>query len=223
MVQSTLIDGISPGDNFSHERLLYTRGYLRVAGTDEAGRGPLAGPVVAACVVLPPCCDHHLFIDSKQTTLKQRQILFAHLIESGAAVGIGRVSEATIDRINILQASLLAMKRAVEDVPLPQPDYLLVDGKFSVPLNLPQDTFIKGESRSSSIAAASIAAKITRDEIMAQLHEQYPDYNFLKNKGYPTKEHREALARLGPSACHRKTFKGVREHVKQSTTPRQKR
>jgi ribonuclease HII len=111
----------------------------------------------------------------------------------------------------------------VEDVPLPQPDYLLVDGKFSVPLNLPQDTFIKGESRSSSIAAASIAAKITRDEIMAQLHEQYPDYNFLKNKGYPTKEHREALARLGPSACHRKTFKGVREHVKQSTTPRQKR
>lgn len=204
-----------PGDTFQFERLLRKRGFNRVAGTDEVGRGPLAGPVVAASVILPLDCDHALFCDSKQTTVAQRYRLRDLLYEKDAAIGIGTVSPATVDRINILQASLQAMKESIEalhDAQFP-PDFILVDGTFLVPIDTPQETLVKGDSRSASIGAASIVAKIARDEIMAELHTRYPEYNFLANKGYPTSEHRKAVSVHGPSPVHRLSFRGVKEFV----------
>jgi len=202
-------------DNFRIERLLYSRGFLKVAGCDEVGRGPLAGPVVAACVVLPRDCDHSVFLDSKKLTHSKRIVLDCTLRRSGALVGLGQVSEKKIDEINILQASLLAMKLAVNDLNTGGDiiDYLLVDGKFPVPLPIPQETHIKGESKSGSIAAASIAAKVARDRFMLTLHEKYPVYNFAQNKGYPSREHRQAILIHGPSPVHRYSFKGVKLHV----------
>ena len=202
------------GDNFRIERFLYSRGFLNVAGCDEVGRGPLAGPVVAACVVLPRDCDHSVFLDSKKLTHDKRVLLERKLNRIGALIGLGQVSEKKIDEINILQASLLAMKLAVSNLNINGTiiDYLLVDGKFPVPLPIPQETHIKGESKSSSIAAASIAAKVTRDRFMSSLHEKYPVYNFAQNKGYPTREHRQAILLHGPSPVHRYSFRGVKLH-----------
>jgi ribonuclease HII len=202
-------------DNFQYERFLNTKGFRYIAGSDEVGRGPLAGPVVAACVILPKDCDPTIFFDSKVLTPRRRNDLHHILTQINAKIGLGIVSKSTIDKINILQASLLAMKHAVEDLTRSynEPDYLLVDGKFEIPISLPQEALIKGESKSASIAAASIIAKVKRDALMATLHEQYPVYNFKKNKGYPTKEHRLAIARFGPCPEHRETFKGVKEFV----------
>lgn len=183
-----------------------------VAGTDEVGRGPLAGPVVAACVVLPLDCDHSLFQDSKILSHTKRQSLLQILTKIDAHIGIGVVSESIIDEINILQASLLAMRKAYDDLYQKNiaPDFLLVDGTFKIPLNIDQLPLIKGESKSASIAAASIAAKVTRDHYMLELHHKYPQYGFDTNSGYPTKKHRQALSEFGPCPHHRKTFKGVR-------------
>jgi len=202
-------------DTFLFERTLHTRGFSCVAGLDEAGRGPLAGPVVAACVVLPPHCDSALFLDSKKLSHKRRCLLAGILTEIGAPTGVGIVSHTTIDRINILQASLLAMKRAVENLSAttPTPDFLLIDGKFKIPMDTPQQPLIHGESKSASIAAASILAKVTRDALMDELDRQFPAYNFTQNKGYPTKGHRDAIKQYGPVVCHRMTFKGVKEFV----------
>jgi ribonuclease HII len=215
------MDGLPPGlhseriDTFSHERLLHGQGYSGVAGLDEAGRGPLAGPVVAACVVLPRKCDFSPFIDSKKLSHKQRCSLADVLVRIGALTGVGIVSVATIDRINILQASLLAMKRAVDDLARLHclPDFLLIDGKFPIAMDIPQRTLIRGESQSASIAAASIVAKVTRDALMAELAALFPAYNFDRNKGYPTREHRAAIERYGPASCHRQSFRGVKEFV----------
>ncbi|MDF1578128.1 MAG: ribonuclease HII [Desulfurivibrionaceae bacterium] len=198
-------------DSFAYERELFRQGIGRVAGTDEAGRGPLAGPVVAACVVLPAGCDFTLFKDSKQLSAVRRARLHELLLESGAEIGVGCGTVADIDRINILRASLLAMKRAVAAL-ADMPDFLLVDGKFPVPLFMPQQSLVKGESRSASIAAASIVAKQERDRLMEGYHRQYPRYNFARHKGYPTAEHRRLLEKHGPCAIHRRAFKGVREH-----------
>lgn len=201
-----------------YEQSLYEKGFLAVGGVDEAGRGPLAGPVIASCVVLP-CRQHDSFSykDSKTLTASQRESLFLKLQDSEAVIGVGRVDPQEIETLNIHQASLLAMRRAVsdcngmlKDAPL---DFLLVDGKFKVPLPLAQQPLIKGESRSYSIAAASIVAKVTRDKIMAAYHEQFPQYGFKKNQGYPTKEHRLAIKEYGITPLHRQTFKGVREFV----------
>jgi ribonuclease HII len=202
-------------DNFFLERSLQQQGYSVVAGLDEVGRGPLAGPVVAAAVILPAKCHHSLFVDSKKISPKKRQALFDYLHEIPAHIGIGIVSHKTIDKINILQASLLAMKRGVielakQDIP---PDFLLVDGKFPVPMHTEQQPLIKGETRSASIAAASIIAKVTRDRIMAGLHKKYPHYNFIQNQGYPTKQHRQAVKDHGICPHHRLSFKGVKEFV----------
>ena len=210
-------------DNSYFERFLYSTGLLCVAGCDEAGRGPLAGPVVAACVVLPTDCDHSFFVDSKILTHRKRLEQRDRLHQIGASFGIGIVSEQKIDDINILQASLLAMKRAVENLSGPSPDFILVDGKFTIPIVTAQKPLVKGESKSGSIAAASILAKVERDRIMAEYHQQFPAYNFLKNKGYPTQEHRLAIKTNGICPIHRKTFRGVKEHVEQSATSRQKR
>jgi len=216
--KQTLFDpslGACPEENFSIERNLQQQGYTVVAGLDEVGRGPLAGPVVAAAAVLPPDCQHSLFIDSKKLSAKVRGQLFEHIHSIPAAIGIGIVSHTTIDTINILQASLLAMKRAVLELAENDcnADFLLVDGKFPIPMTTPQQTLIKGESRSASIAAASIVAKVTRDAIMAKLHLEYPCYNFIKNQGYPTLEHRNAIKKHGITIHHRKSFKGVKEFV----------
>ncbi len=212
-MQRTLV-GCSHGkDNFSLERALYSQGLVRVAGSDEAGRGPLAGPVVAAAVILPTDCTHSIFLDSKILRHARRVELEKLLCGMGARIGIGIVSERHIDRINILQASLLAMKLAVENMSGPPPDFILVDGKFTIPVAIAQEALIKGESKSASIAAASIVAKVTRDRLMDSIHTQYPVYNFIKNKGYPTRQHRLAIEIHGPCPVHRMTFRGVREYV----------
>lgn len=202
-------------DSFFYEHQLYQKGVRCLAGVDEAGRGPLAGPVVAGAVVLPVQCDYTLFQDSKKLSAKKRDHLFLTLQEMSIPYAVGIASPAEIEEINILQASLLAMKRAVLALP-DMPDYLLVDGKFSVPLDLAQQPLIKGESKSASIAAASIVAKVTRDRIMMEYHEQFPQYNFMKHKGYPTKEHKALLVQFGPCPIHRKTFAGVKELLTQS-------
>ncbi len=206
---------IADHDNFRFERFLHTKGFDCIAGSDEVGRGPLAGPVVAACVVLPSKCDPSIFLDSKTISHSRRLKSFSILKDIGAHIGLGMVSRETIDAINILQASLLAMKRAVLDLSttFSKPDFLLVDGKFKIPLSIPPEALVKGESKSASIAAASIVAKIERDTLMTELHSKYPQYNFIKNKGYPTKEHRLAVAKYGPCPDHRRTFKGVKEFV----------
>ena len=217
---------LEAGDTLCLERYLAGHGYERVAGVDEAGRGPLAGPVVAGCVILPSGCDCSLFEDSKKLTARQREKAYNRLKQLGAAVGVGVCSPREIEEINILQASLLAMKRAVEDcLDSTLPDFLLVDGTFTIPISLPQQCLTKGESKSASIAAASIVAKVTRDSLMARAHQQYPQYNFIANQGYPTREHRLAIAEHGPCDLHRRTFKGVREFfdppVADASRPRQ--
>ncbi len=206
------MDGTSIIDTFSFERHLHAEGLLPVAGVDEAGRGPLAGPVVAGAVILPADLDHSPFKDSKKLTAKGRERVFALLEELQVPMAFGICSAQEIDEINILQASLLAMKRAVEKLSQ-APAFLLVDGKFTVKMDLPQQALVKGESKSASIAAASVVAKVTRDRLMLEYHEKYPLYNFHQHKGYPTKAHKALVALYGPCPIHRLTFKGVQEHV----------
>ena len=205
------IECAEDGDTLACERRLHRLGYRRVAGTDEAGRGPLAGPVVAACVVLPDAIDATIFHDSKVLAAKKRERLAAHLWESGAAIGLGMVSPAEIDRINILRASLLAMRLALDDLTSrwPRPDYLLIDGIFTIDDAISQSCLKKGESKSASVAAASIIAKTTRDGIMVELDRLYPQYNFAGHKGYPTKEHYQMLRKWGACPAHRRSFRGV--------------
>ncbi len=192
-----------------------TLGYDMVAGLDEAGRGPLAGPVVSSAVILPHDFSCQGINDSKKLSEKKRSALFPRIMEKAIAVSIGIASHHEIDGINILRASLLSMKRAVENLShlpgSPVPDFLLIDGKFTLDLDIHQSAIVKGDSKSISIAAASIIAKVTRDAIMKDLHELYPAYDFIRHKGYPTKAHKEAILRHGPCPVHRLTFRGVKE------------
>ncbi len=190
------------------EQDVQNKGYKHIAGIDEAGRGPLAGPVVSAAVILPPNFSCPGVTDSKKLSEKKREALFPLIKAQALAVGIGVADHKEIDQINILAASLLSMKRAVIDLAT-GPDYLLIDGKFTIDMDLPQQAIIKGDSRSISIAAASIIAKVTRDRIMAKLHNTYPQYNFIRHKGYPTKAHKQAIIDYGPCPVHRTTFNGV--------------
>jgi ribonuclease HII len=185
-----------------------TRGFRVIAGLDEAGRGPLAGPVVAAAVVLPPKGKWTGVDDSKRLSAGQREKIFPFLLEKALGVGVGIVEAQEIDRLNILQASLKAMQLAVEKLPLP-PDFLLIDGIHSLRLSLPQQTIPKGDQRCLSIAAASIVAKVTRDRLMTAYHDQYPQYNFARHKGYGTKEHVQAIQKYGCCPLHRQSFRTI--------------
>lgn len=193
------------------EEMARQRGFQAVAGIDEAGRGPLAGPVVAAAVILPESFDLPGLNDSKQLSEKKRNQLFPLIHEQAVAVGIGVSRAGEIDRINILQATLLGMSRAVQRLPV-APDFLLVDGINPVPLGIEQKTLKKGDARSLSIAAASVVAKVVRDRIMLAYDRLFPEYGFSGHKGYGSRRHRQAVARHGPCVCHRRTFAGVREH-----------
>lgn len=197
--------------NFRLEAELWRGGALRVAGIDEAGRGPLAGPVVAAAVVLPADAAFPWLArvrDSKVLAAKVREELAVRIREA-AAVGVGAVPERDIDRLGIAAASRLAMLLAVAALPQ-RPDHLLVDG-FALPeCPLPQTAIIDGDARCLSIAGASIVAKVERDRLMVELDERYPGYGFTRHKGYATREHCAALARLGPSPVHRRSFAPVR-------------
>ena len=197
---------------WAFEKIAGAKGYKRIAGLDEAGRGPLAGPVVSAAVILPDYFPVFEITDSKKLTPKKRASIYNEIYSYPVAVGIGIVDPLEIDRINILQASLLSMSMAVAKL-TPEPDFLLIDGTFGIESHIPQEPVKKGDSLSISIATASIIAKVTRDRIMERYHDEYPDFGFLKHKGYPTKEHKEVVARLGCSLIHRKKFKGVREHL----------
>jgi len=199
-------------DLLAFERRARLDGYRVIAGVDEAGRGPLAGPVVAAAVVLPEGCALPGVNDSKQLTAARREELFDVIIDSAVSVAVGISSHDVIDRINILQASLAAMKKALSKLAV-RPDYVLIDGTFKVPVRLPQRTIVKGDSLSLSIAAASIIAKVTRDRMMCKLDLKFPGYGFADHKGYACRSHLAAIGALGPSAVHRKTFSGVKEHL----------
>ncbi len=193
--------------NLDYEKEIWSKGRIP-AGVDEAGRGPLAGPVVAAAVVLPDDCIIDGLDDSKKLSPLKRQIIFDEIKEVAVSYAIGIVEPQEIDKIDILQAALLAMEISVKRLTT-KPDYLLIDGNQKTSLPLVQETIVKGDSKSCSIAAASILAKVTRDMIMAEYHETYPAYNFKGHKGYPTKEHYQALREHGPCPIHRKTFRGV--------------
>lgn len=203
-----------PLDLWVHERQAIARGFRRVAGIDEAGRGPLAGPVVAAAVVLPETFQVMGVRDSKKLTPARRARLYNDIYDHAVGVGLGIVDAVEIDRINILRASLMAMAMAVRNL-APAPDFLLVDGKFPVPADFPQQPLIGGDNASISIAAASIVAKVTRDRMMAVYAGQYPEFGFSAHQGYPTRSHREAIRQYGCSPIHRRTFKGVREYCHQ--------
>ena len=197
------------GDDKKHfERLARHLGYSLVAGVDEAGRGALAGPVVAAAVIFPRDYLHPGIDDSKALSPETRGRLLGDILAGAQAVGWGVVDNHAIDRENILRASLRAMTIAVEML-RPAADFLLVDGQHRVPIPLEQRAVVHGDALSLSIAAASIVAKVLRDRIMGQYHQQYPGYGFDRNKGYGTRPHLQALVEHGPCAEHRLTFKGV--------------
>lgn len=189
------------------EEEYYKKGITLVAGCDEAGRGPLAGPVVAAAVILPPHCEIPYLNDSKKLTEKRRFALEPIIKEQAVAWAVTRVEHDEIDEINILEASLKAMKMALEQLSV-KAEAVLIDGPHGLRnVELPMEAVVKGDARSASIAAASILAKTERDRVMVAYDELYPEYGFKKHKGYPTKAHREAVKEYGFSPIHRKTFK----------------
>jgi ribonuclease HII len=192
------------------ERRLRDSGFRAIAGTDEVGRGCLAGPVVAACVILP--ADPTLFgvNDSKVIDHDDRMGICRLILSRARAVAVGVVEPSTIDRVNILRASKLAMLHAVEDLPV-RPDILLLDAVIVDELEMPQVPLIRGDRRSVSIAAASVVAKVYRDLLMESYHERYPVYDFKHNRGYATEGHQAALRTYGPSPIHRRSFEGVEE------------
>ena len=192
-------------DWYLYEKEAAARGYTAVCGIDEAGRGPLAGPVYAAAVILPTGCDIPGLNDSKKLTEAKREALFDVICDRAVAFGIGSADEKEIDAVNILQATYLAMRRAVEALPVPC-DFAMVDGNRMPPLPVPGRTIVKGDAQSASIAAASILAKVSRDRLMLQYARQYPAYGFEKHKGYGTKDHYAALEAHGPCPIHRLSF-----------------
>jgi len=204
-----------PCSSLDFEQRARRQGYHVVAGVDEAGRGPLAGPVVSAAVILPEDVDLDGLTDSKLLSPAARNEYFRLIGEQAVAVGIGVSRHEEIDRINILQATLCSMVRAVGRLRMP-PDYLLIDGITPVPIAISQQTIKQGDLHSLSISAASVVAKVIRDRIMFAYDRVCPGYGFASHKGYSCASHKEAIARLGPSLCHRRSFNGVKEHCHES-------
>lgn len=192
-------------DWLEYENAALNSGFEVICGIDEAGRGPLAGPVYAAAVILPKGHIVEGVNDSKKISEKKRDLLFDKIIDECVCYSIGTASEQEIDEINILQATFLAMRRAVEGLEI-KPDIALVDGNKKPGLDIAEQTIVKGDSKSANIAAASIIAKVSRDRYMLEMAEKYPEYQFEKHKGYGTKLHYEMLEKYGISPIHRKTF-----------------
>lgn len=193
--------------DYFYENNAILNGYKNICGIDEAGRGPLAGPVYAAAVILPLDLEIEGLNDSKKLSEKKREQLFDVICEKAIAYSVGIATEKEIDEINILNATFLAMKRAVEGLNI-KPDYALVDGNRypNISESIKEEVVVKGDAKSMSIAAASVLAKVSRDRLMLEMSEQYPQYDFEKHKGYGTKLHYERLAEFGPSPIHRMTF-----------------
>ncbi len=199
-----------------YEERLRQKGNRFIAGIDEAGRGPLAGPVLAAAVMFPPKIRIKGLDDSKKLSREKREELYPKILESATSVGVGIANEKEVDRLNIQNATNIAMHRAVERLST-SPDHILIDGTRKIKtLNLPQTCIKGGDARCSSIAAASIIAKVTRDRIMERLETLYPGYGFSAHKGYGTKRHLKSLKRLGPAPIHRKSFYPVSKYSKHS-------
>jgi len=197
--------------NFSEEKFLWKRGFNFVVGLDEAGRGPLAGPVVAGAILLPKNFNSKKIKvnDSKKLSEKQREEIYGKIVACPEIKwGVGIVSEKIIDKINILEATKLAMQKAIKDLGC-NVDHLLLDGNFKIYCATPQKSIIKGDQKVFSIAAASIIAKVTRDRIMDKYNDKYPEYGFKKHKGYPTKFHRQKIKELGFCKIHRRSFSAV--------------
>ncbi|MBI2843390.1 MAG: ribonuclease HII [Armatimonadetes bacterium] len=207
------MDKVEKPDLWHFEREAWDSGHQRVAGVDEAGRGPLAGPVVAAAVILPSDFDLDGIRDSKTLTPAQRETAYARIVERASAVGVGIVGPETVDRLNILQATFEAMRVALADMGAPF-DFVLVDGSHPIPgLGADQLAVIDGDARSASVAAASIVAKVTRDCIMTELAKKFPGYGFEKHKGYGTEEHLRAIDERGVCSIHRRSFSPVARKV----------
>ena len=193
--------------SFELEEELYSKGYTAICGCDEAGRGPLLGPVVAAAVILPRGFIIEGLDDSKKLTERKREKLYDIIIENAIAYGIAEATPEEIDEYNILNASMLAMRRAVEALGV-KADFALIDGNCSRGFEIPTATVVKGDSKSYSIAAASILAKVTRDRGCIELDKLYPEYGIAKHKGYPTKDHMDIVRQIGPAPIHRRSFLG---------------
>lgn len=187
------------------ESRLYKKGYINVCGVDEAGRGPLCGPVVAAAVILPKDEKIDGVNDSKKLSEKKREVLFDVIKEKAITVGVGISDVELIEKINILNATKIAMKEAIENLKI-KPDYVLVDGNQAIDISVPFETVISGDAKSESIAAASIIAKVTRDRLLIEHDKKYPEYGFAKHKGYGTKAHIEAIRTYGLTPIHRPSF-----------------
>jgi ribonuclease HII len=195
-------------DIFQHDESLRKKGFARIAGIDEVGRGTLAGPVVSAAVILKEGIRIEGLRDSKKVPAKERETLFHKIQSSSTDIGIGIVDHDEIDKLNILRATKLSMQRAIENLHTP-PDLLIIDALSLPSVPIRQLSPVKGESVSASVAAASIIAKCVRDKIMLDYHQKYPEYNFKKHKGYSTQEHLDMLKLYGPCAIHRKSFRRV--------------
>lgn len=192
--------------SFRYEKRLWEKGYKFIAGVDEVGRGPLAGPVLAAAVVFPPDVKIKDLADSKKLTPKKREELFCEIEKRAVGIGIGKVSHKLIDKLKIGRANLLAMKKAIEKLSF-SPDYLLIDGeRYQIDLPIKQRGISGGDGKCASIAAASIIAKVIRDRIMLRYHQKFPEYRFDRHKGYGTHDHMRKIYRLGPSPLHRRSF-----------------
>ena len=195
-------------NNKEYELKAYQNGYNLIGGIDEVGRGPLVGPVVASCVILPKDFELEGLTDSKKLSERKREQFYSVIMEKAISVGIGVIDENKIDEVNIYEATKLAMYQAIENCKI-KPDYILIDAMKLDKLSVPSESIIKGDLKSISISAASVIAKVTRDRMMYELDKEYPMYNFAKNKGYPTKAHVEAIKKYGILKQHRKTFKPV--------------
>lgn len=198
-----------------YENDLYQKNIKYIAGVDEVGRGPLVGPVVTACVILPK--DFHLegLTDSKKLTAKKRDIFFDYIKEHALSIGIGIIDERKIDEVNIYEATKLAMYQAIDNCKI-KPEHILIDAMKLEKLTIPSTSIIKGDAKSISIAAASVIAKVTRDRMLDELDQKYPMYDFKNNKGYPTKKHLAAIKKYGIINEHRKTFSPVKNYIEEN-------